>query len=49
MSSFILGSSSTHTSTSCGLAPIFKKAISMKQMPASESPAVPVKDRIVSQ
>ena len=48
-SSSILGSSSTHTSTSYGFAPIFKKAISMKQMPASEPPAVPVKDRIVSQ
>ena len=48
-SSSILGSSSAHTSTSYGFAPIFKKAISMKQMPASEPPAVPVKDRIVSQ
>ena len=48
-SSLILGSSSAHTSTSYGLAPIFKKAISMTQMPASEPPAVPVKDHIVSQ
>ena len=48
-SSFILGSFCTHTSTSYGLAPIFKKAISLKQMPASEPPAAPVKDHIVSQ
>ena len=47
--SYILGSSSTHTLTSYGLAPILKKAISMKQMPALEPSAVPVRGRIVSQ
>ena len=42
-------SGSSQSKEAYGLAPIFKKAIAMKELPASAPLTVPVKDRIVNQ